>query len=137
MRMLLSEEEESQQEIEKTRLILADDDLQMLAAIQLMLQTDFEIVATVTDGYSLVEAASKFHPDVVVTDISMPKMNGFEAVRAIRATLPDIRFIFLTMHDGKSYRREAQRAGAHAYVLKSAAWEELTVAVRHAMKGAL
>jgi DNA-binding NarL/FixJ family response regulator len=123
--------------MKQTRIVLADDDVHMLASIEAMLRTDFEIIATVSDGHSLVDAALKLHPDVVVTDISMPKMNGVEAVQTFRRILPDIRVIFLTMHDGKIYRRAAQRAGAAAYVLKSAAREELNNAVYHAMEGAV
>lgn len=100
-----------------------------------MLQSDFDIVDTVTDGHSLVEAAFKLHPEVIVTDISMPKMTGVEAVRAIRCVLPDIKFIFLTMHDANEYRREARNVGAAAYVLKSAIREELSRAIHHAIEG--
>lgn len=117
------------------RILLADDDLPMLAAIGRMVQADFEVVDTVSDGNSLVEAALRLRPDVVVTDISMPKLNGFEAVQKIRSTLPEIKFIFLTIHDADAYRRKAQSVGATGYVLKSSAREELTAAIHKAMEG--
>jgi DNA-binding NarL/FixJ family response regulator len=120
--------------MKRTRILLADDDLHMLVCLNTLLQPDFEIVDAVSDGQSLVEAAFKLHPDVIVTDISMPKMNGIEAVRTIRGVLSDIKFIFLTMHDAKGYRREARRVGAAAYVLKSAILEELGEAIHHAME---
>lgn len=121
--------------MKRTRILLADDDLPMLETLNVMLQSDFDVVDAVSDGRSLVEAAFKLHPDVIVTDFSMPKMNGIEAVQTIRRVLPDIKFIFLTMHDGKVYRREARRAGAAAYVLKSALREELSQAIQHAVEG--
>jgi DNA-binding NarL/FixJ family response regulator len=120
----------------RSRILLADDDLPMLESLHVMLQSDFDVVEAVSDGHSLVEAALKLHPDVVVTDISMPKMSGIEAVRTIRRVLPDIKFIFLSMHDAKVYRREARSAGAAAYVLKSAVLEELSQAIHDAMEGA-
>jgi len=111
--------------MKRTRILLADDDLHMLAITHKLLQADFDIVDMVSDGHSLVEAAFELRPDVIVTDISMPKMNGIEAVRRIRGSLPGIKFIFLTMHAASGYRREAQSVGAAGYVLKSSAREEL------------
>ena len=100
--------------MKRTRILLADDDPHMLVCLNALLQPDFEVVGAVSDGHSLVEATFKLHPDVIVTDISMPKMNGIEAVRTIRCVLPDIKFIFLTMHDANGYRREARSVGAAA-----------------------
>ena len=119
----------------RTRILLADDDLHMQASVYTLLHVDFEIVGTAADGLSLVEAALRLRPDVIVTDISMPGMNGFEAVRLIRQILPDIKLIFLTMHNGNSYRREARSVGAAGYVLKSAAREELSQMIYQAMEG--
>jgi DNA-binding NarL/FixJ family response regulator len=109
----------------------------MLAAINKLLQADFEVVDMVSDGHSLVEAALRLHPDVIVTDISMPKLNGIEAVRTIRSSLARIKCIFLTMHAANGYRREAQSVGAAAYILKSSALEELKPAIYHAMEGSV
>jgi DNA-binding NarL/FixJ family response regulator len=108
----------------------------MRTRLNTLLQADFEVVDAVSDGRSLVEAAFKLRPDVIVTDISMPKMNGIEAVRAIRAILPDIKFIFLTMHDARGYRREARSVGAAGYILKCAMREELSEAIHHAIERA-
>src|SRR3974377_1791306 len=122
--------------MKRTRILLADDDLHMLVSLKGLLQPDFDVIDAVSEVLSLVEDAFKLHPDVIVTDISMPKMNGIEAVRAIRCVLPDIKFIFLTMHDANAYRREARRVGAAGYVLKSAVREELSKAIHHAMDSA-
>jgi DNA-binding NarL/FixJ family response regulator len=120
--------------VKRTRILVADDDRDMLAIVKRLLQTDFEVVAMVSDGSALVEAAFKLRPDVIVTDISMPAMNGIEAAGRIRRTLPWIKFVFLTMHDGNGYRREARSAGAAGYVLKSSAREELSRAIRDAVE---
>lgn len=115
---------------QRIRILLADDDLQMLAAINRLLNPDFEIVDMVSDGDSLVEAAVKLRPDIIVSDISMPKLNGIEAARLIRRSLPEVRIIFLTMHSNRAYRTAAVDLGVSGYVLKSSAQEELTKTVR-------
>jgi len=116
----------------RIRILLADDDLLMLAALHELLRPDFEIVDMVSDGSSLVDAAFKFRPDLIVSDISMPKLNGIEAARQIRDSLPNIKFIFLTMHANLAYRNAASELGASGYVLKSSAPEELAQRVRDA-----
>ena len=121
--------------MKRIRILLADDDLPMLLATGRLLQADFEVVGMVSDGNSLVEAAFRLHPDVVVSDISTPKMNGVEAARRIRSSLPGIKFIFLTMHDTKVYRREAEALGVAAYILKSSAREQLNQAIHTATEG--
>jgi DNA-binding NarL/FixJ family response regulator len=126
---------EGLKKMKRARILLADDDLHVLATVNNLLRTDFEIVEMVSDGPSLVAAALEFRPDVIVTDISMPKMNGIEAIRQIRGFLPGVKCIFLTMHGASGYRREAQNVGATGYVLKSSAREELNLAIRHAIEG--
>jgi len=126
---------EGLKKMKQARILLADDDLHVLATVNKLLRTDFEIVDMVSDGPSLVAAALKFRPDVIVTDISMPKMNGIEALRQIRCFLPGVKCIFLTMHGASGYRREAQNVGATGYILKSSAREELNEAIRHAIEG--
>lgn len=122
--------------MKRIRILLADDDLVMLATIGELLEADFEIVDKVSDGRSLVEAAFKLKPDLIVSDISMPQLSGIDAARRIRLSLPGIKFVFLTMHGNGSYRREASSVGAAGYVLKSSAREELTKTVRDALRSA-
>jgi DNA-binding NarL/FixJ family response regulator len=122
-------------EKKRPRILLADDDLELIAATCTLLQADFDVVGKVSDGLALVEAAFKLRPDVIVTDIAMPKMNGLEAVRKIRSSLPGVKFVFLTTYDAKGYRREAQSLGAVGYVLKSSLHEELKQALHAAMEG--
>ena len=116
----------------RTRILLADDDQQMLASISTLLQVDFDVVGAVSDGQSLVEAAFEHRPDIIVTDISMPILNGIAAACKIRDSAPGIKFIFLTMHNNRWYRTKALSAGAVAYILKSSAREELNQAIHDA-----
>jgi DNA-binding NarL/FixJ family response regulator len=122
-------------EQKRPRILLADDDLELIAATCKLLQADFDVVGKVSDGLSLVEAAFKLRPDLIVTDIAMPKMNGLEAVRTIRSSLPGVKFVFLTTYDTKGYRSEAQILGAAGYVLKSSLHEELKQALHAAIEG--
>lgn len=117
--------------MKRARVLLADDQ-PMLAKLRKMLESDFEVVGMVSDGRSLVEAAFQWKPDIIVTDISMPILNGITAARKIRHVLPRMKFIFLTMHSDHGYRMAAAGVGASAYILKSSAREELVHAIHEA-----
>ena len=119
----------------KARILLADDHKMILGGLRSLLERDFEVVGTAEDGKALVSEAMRLRPDVVVVDISMPKLNGIEAFREIRKTSPGIRAVFLTMHHEVAYAAEAFEAGASAYVLKHSAPGELVTAIREAMNG--
>src|SRR5215469_8325830 len=119
--------------LKRVRILLADDDRRALEMANELLQSEFEVVDMVSDSRALVAAAFRLHPDVVVTDISMPPISGIEAMRQIRSVMPEIKFVFLTMHDANGYRKEAQSAGAAGYVLKSSAREELSRTIRDAV----
>ena len=112
------------------RLLLADDHVILLEALRRLLEPDFTVLAGVTSGRELVEAALLLKPDVVVSDISMPGMNGLKAGREILEQLPKTRLVILSMHDDPALRDEAFRLGASGYVLKTAAPERLVAAVR-------
>jgi len=119
----------------KTRVLLADDHQIVLEGLKSLLEPEFELVGTVTDGRALVNEALKLNPDVIVVDISMPMLNGIEAVRQIRKTEERIKVVFLTMHPDASYAAMAFDAGASGYVLKNSASRELITAIGEAMKG--
>ncbi len=121
--------------MKKTRVLLADDHKIVLGGLRGLLEPEFEVVGTVEDGRALMDAAEKLHPDVIVADISMPLLNGIEAVGQIKKTDPHIKVVFLTMHPDVTYATRAFGAGALGYVLKHSAPSELVTAVREALKG--
>jgi DNA-binding NarL/FixJ family response regulator len=121
--------------MKRTRVLLADDHKIVLEGLRSLLEPEFELAGTVEDGRALVAAAEKLHPDVIVADISMPLLNGIEAVGQIKKIDPHIKVVFLTMHPEVTYANRAFEAGASGYVLKHSAPSELTTAIREATKG--
>jgi DNA-binding NarL/FixJ family response regulator len=119
----------------KPRILLADDHRIVAEGLRSLLEPEFELVDIVEDGRALIAAAEKLRPDVIIADISMPLLNGIEAVRQIKKTDKDVKVIFLTMHPDVTYAVSALEAGALGYVLKHSAPKELTIAVRQALKG--
>jgi DNA-binding NarL/FixJ family response regulator len=103
--------------------------------LESLLRDEFELLGTAGNGQELVEATLRLHPDVILVDISMPVLNGFDAVRRIREAGNETRIIFLTMHDDPTLLAEAFRCGALGYILKQAAGEELVTAIREVAEG--
>ena len=118
----------------KIRVLLADDHKIVLEGLKSLLEPEFDLVGTVEDGRALVKEAERLHPDVIVADISMPLLNGIEAVRQIKQTDDRIKVVFLTMHPDVTYATMAFDAGASGYVLKRSASRELITAINDAMK---
>ena len=121
--------------MKKPRVLLADDHQIMLEGLKSLLGGEFEVVGTVEDGRALVEQAALLHPDVIVADISMPRLNGIEAARQIKKTDQNVKIVFLTMHLDATYAANAFEAGASGFVLKHSAPSELTTAIHDVMKG--
>lgn len=119
----------------RPRVLLADDHALLLGAFEKLLAPECEIVGNVTDGRALLTAVQTLNPDVVVLDIGMPILNGMEAGRQIKQTRPDVKLVFLTMHEDPDLAAEAFRAGASAYVLKRSASSELLTAIREVTQG--
>jgi DNA-binding NarL/FixJ family response regulator len=119
----------------RPRVLLADDHRIVAEGLRSLIEPEFELVGIVEDGRALLDAAEQLRPDVIVADISMPLLNGIEALRQIRKTDRKIRFIFLTMHPDITYAVSALEAGALGYVLKHSAPSELIVAIRSALRG--
>jgi DNA-binding NarL/FixJ family response regulator len=115
--------------------LLADDHLLVAEALKGLLAEEFELVGIVQDGLALVQAATALNPDVVVADITMPHMNGLDAVAQLRQVAPEIKVVFLTMHHDVAYARRAIEAGASGFVLKHSAPAELLLAITSAMQG--
>ncbi len=119
-----------------TRILLADDHAVVIEGLRRILdRPEFEVVGTVADGQALVREADRLRPDVIVTDITMPLLNGIDAARQILARGGAPKIIFLTMHPEVAYASAAIASGACAYVVKSAAGQELVDAIQHALSG--
>ena len=119
----------------RTRILLADDHNMVAAGLQAFLHETFELLGVVHDGRALVEAADRLKPDVIVTDISMPLMNGLDAVRQIRMKRADAKIVILTMHRDTHLAVDALRAGCSGYLLKVSPGEELVTAIREVALG--
>ena len=119
----------------RARVLLADDHVLVAEALKVLLADEFDLVGAVTDGHEMVKAAMGLRPDVVVADITMPRLNGVDALAQLRQVLPDVRVVFLTMHHDVAYARRALEAGALGYVLKHSAPAELILAVKAALQG--
>jgi DNA-binding NarL/FixJ family response regulator len=121
--------------MKQVRVLLADDHSLVLNGIRRLLETSFEVVGAVEDGQRLVEAALRLRPEVIVLDIGMPILNGIDAAREIKESLPATKLVFISMHSNAIYVRKAVEAGGSAYVLKSGAAEELLKAIAVARQG--
>ena len=119
----------------RPRVLVADDHRIVAEGLRALLEPELELVEIVEDGRALLEAHDRLRPDVVVADVSMPLLNGIEAVRQLRKAGSRAKFVFLTMHPDVSYATEALEAGASGYVLKHSAPGELVNAVREALAG--
>ena len=121
------------------RILLADDHVLVRESLVSLLQAggDVQVVAQATDGLETVTKAIATQPDIVITDIAMPRLNGIEVVRRLREALPQVRVLVLTMHQEDEYVLQAVRAGAAGYLVKDSAAEELLASVRslHAGQG--
>lgn len=119
----------------RPRVILADDHAIVLDGLRRILEPEFELVALAHDGRGLVEEVARHKPDVAVTDIAMPLLNGLDAFRHCRDAHSATRFVFLTANPDVGLATQAFRLGASGYVLKQAASEELVGAIREALRG--
>ena len=123
--------------MKRVRILLADDHALTLMGMRAILEPHYEIVGTVSDGRTLVDAALRLHPQVIVMDIAMPLLNGIDAAVQIKKHLPEVKLLFVTMHDSPAYLVSALKAGASGYVLKSASSEELLEAIDSALNGSI
>ncbi len=122
---------------EKIRIIIADDHTIFRSGLKLLLSSEpaFEVIAEAEDGAQAIELTSQLQPDVLLMDIGMPGINGYEATKEITASNPDVRILVLTMHRSEEYFFKMLDAGASGYVLKGAETEELIHAVQTVARG--
>jgi DNA-binding NarL/FixJ family response regulator len=121
--------------VTRPRILIADDHAILLEAFTALLEPEFDVVGTVTDGRALLVEFSRLNPDVVLIDISMPLLNGLDAGRQLKLQQRSVKLIYLTMNPDPDLAGEALRLGASGYVLKSSAASELTQAIREALRG--
>jgi len=119
----------------RARVLLADDHRLVAEGLKKILTAEFDLVGVVEDGRELIAAMKTLRPDVIVSDITMPNLNGIEALEEVEKIDPGVRGIFLTMHRDVIYARRALEAGAYGFVLKHSAPEELIMGVRAALEG--
>jgi two-component system response regulator NreC len=119
------------------RILLADDHAVLRAGLRLLLdaQPDMKVVGEAGDGSEALTLSADLHPDLILLDLTMPGLNGIDALPVLRKATPEAKILVLTMHDDESYLRQALRSGAAGYVLKKAVDSELLSAVRAVMRG--
>jgi len=120
--------------VNRATIILADDHQHIATQLRYLLSETFEVVAVVGDGQALVKAAARLHPDMVVTDISMPGMDGIQAAREMLTRQPMLRIVFITVHEDIALARIAMEVG-QGYVVKASAGDELVEAVNAVLNG--
>ena len=119
----------------RPRLLLCDDHLLVAEALKSLLTPEFDLVGVVEDGRAMIAAAGTLRPDVIVADITMPHLNGIDALVRLRQGGDQVPVVFLTMHRDVTFARRALDAGASGFVLKHSAPAELVSAIRAALEG--
>jgi DNA-binding NarL/FixJ family response regulator len=116
--------------------LLADDHAIVTDGLSRILgEADFDVVGAVRDGQRLIDAATRLHPDVIITDLSMPGLTGLDVLARLKTERFDTKVIVLTMHHDAGLATDAIQAGASGFLLKESAGDEVLVAVRHALEG--
>lgn len=121
--------------MKRPRVLLADDHQMLLDALKELLEPKYEVVGSVSDGRAVLKVAEKLRPDLIVLDIAMPELNGLDAGRQLKQSMPSVKLIFMTMNEDPYMVGEAFRAGASAFLLKRAAGLELDKAITEVLKG--
>jgi DNA-binding NarL/FixJ family response regulator len=120
---------------QRPRVLLADDHRLVAEALKSLLAPEYDLVGVVEDGRALIEAARTLRPDLIVADVTMPHLNGIDALVHLRKAGNRVPVVFLTMHRDPSFARRALDAGASGFVLKHSAPAELVSAIRAALEG--
>ena len=121
----------------KPRVLVVDDHPEMLVSVSKMLATDFDVVGVATDGQAALESARQAEPDLIVMDVAMPRLDGFQAVRALRRTPSQAKVVFLSMHESDDYVVEAFECGGQGFVLKTRVQADLAGALDQVLAGRL
>lgn len=123
--------------MDKIRILLAEDHKVVREGTRRLLesQNDFEVVGEASDGIEAVELAKKYKPEIIIMDVSMPRLNGIEATKQIKAIYPNMAVLVLTGYDDDEYVFALLEAGAAGYLLKESSGQELIDAIRQVMTG--
>lgn len=119
----------------RSRILIADDHTLVADLCRKLLEMEFHVVGSVSDGRALVQSAVDLRPDVIVVDIAMPILNGLDAGQQVKEILPAVKLVFLTMNPDPEVAAEAFRRGASGYLLKTSAAHEMVLAVRKVLRG--
>lgn len=119
----------------RSRILIADDHTLVADLCRNLLEGEYEIVGTVSNGRAMVRAAAQLKPDVIVVDIAMPVLNGLDAGQQVKELLPNVKLVFLTMNTDIELAADAFRRGASGYLLKTCAAKEMLTAVREVLQG--
>jgi DNA-binding NarL/FixJ family response regulator len=122
---------------QKVRIVIAEDHTILREGLRSLLSSDpnFEIVGEAEDGREAIKCVEKFRPDLILTDLSMPRMNGMEAIKEIKRQSPKTKVLVLTVHKAEEYILATFRAGANGYLLKDSTHAELVMAVKKVLSG--
>jgi len=122
---------------QKVRIVIAEDHTILREGLRSLLSSDpsFEIVGEAEDGREAIKCIEKFRPDLILTDLSMPRMNGMEAIKEIKRQSPKTKVLVLTVHKAEEYILATFRAGANGYLLKDSTHAELVMAVKKVLSG--
>ena len=120
---------------DRMRILIADDNKYIRDKVVQLLDVDFDVVGTASDGTGAVEAARLLSPEIIVMDISMPGLSGIDAMAQIKGTQDHIKVVFLTVHDDLDFVRASLDAGGCGYVVKSRLATDLLAAIRRASEG--
>jgi len=121
--------------VHRPRVLLADDHRLVVEACVSLLEPECKVLGIVADGRTLLSTALALRPDVIVLDIGMPLLNGLDAGRQLKQSMPAVKLIFLTMNEDPDLAKEALRIGASGYLLKTSAARELPEAIRVTVRG--
>lgn len=121
--------------MKRARILLADDHTMICSGFQKLLEPQYEVVGSVADGRALLKSAAELQPDLVLVDVGMPLLNGLDAGRELKKSMPKVKLIFVTMNPDPDVASEALRIGASGYLLKTSDGSELLRAVHDALRG--
>ncbi|MDD5205476.1 MAG: response regulator transcription factor [Desulfobacterales bacterium] len=123
--------------VQKRKIVIAEDHKILREGLKSLLRTieDLEIVGEAADGIEAIRCVENYHPDILLLDLSMPKMNGISVIRDLKGRFPETKILVLTIHESEDYILESFRSGLDGYCLKDANCSELVIAIRSVLDG--